>query len=164
MKYIYIGDIVNTHGIKGEVRILSDFKYKKDVFKDSFRLYVGREKEELVINSYRHHKIYDMVTFKGINNINDVVMYKGDKVYINKDDLKINGYFDEDIIGLEAYINNSYIGIVKSIMKNKAHGILVIENDKKRHLVPNIDEFIDKIDLNNKKIYIKDIEGLIDED
>ena len=39
MDYIYIGKIVNTHGIKGEVRILSDFKYKDRIFKNGFNMY-----------------------------------------------------------------------------------------------------------------------------
>ena len=74
MNLIYIGDIVNTHGIKGEVRILSDFKYKKDVFKKGNYVYVGYDKDKLKLNSYRVHKNFDMVTFEGINNINDVLL------------------------------------------------------------------------------------------
>jgi 16S rRNA processing protein RimM len=104
-----------------------------------------------------------MVTFKDINDINDVLDFKGCNVYINRDDLKIDGIFDEDIINLEVYTNNKKIGIVKEILKNKAHDILVIENNKTKHLVPYINEFIENIDLNNKKIYIKEIEGLLDE-
>ena len=53
MDFIYVGEIVNTHGIKGEVRIISDFKYKKDVFKKNFKIYVGKGKKELLINTYR---------------------------------------------------------------------------------------------------------------
>ena len=45
MEYIYIGDIVNTHGIKGELRILSDFKYKENVFKKNFKIYIGKTKK-----------------------------------------------------------------------------------------------------------------------
>ena len=60
MKFINIGKIVNTHGIKGELRILSDFKYKDKVFKKGFKFYVGKDKEELIVNSYRYHKIFDM--------------------------------------------------------------------------------------------------------
>lgn len=164
MNYIYVGELVNTHGIKGEVRIISDFKYKKEVFKKGFSLYLGKEKIKQVINTYRFHKIYDMVTFDGINDINDVLEFKGMNVYIKKEDVKIAGYFDEDIIGLEAIGNQKVIGKVKTIMKSKAHDILVIEKDDKQNLVPNIDEFIEKIDLENKKIYIKEIEGLINED
>ena len=46
MKYIIIGKIVNTHGIKGELRILSDFKYKAKIFKKGFPLYIGHTKEK----------------------------------------------------------------------------------------------------------------------
>lgn len=162
MNYVYIGEIVNTHGIKGEVRIISDFKYKKEVFKKDFNLYIGEDKTKLVINTYRIHKNYDMVTFIGINDINDVLDYKGKKVYINRDEIEFSGILDTDIIGLEV-ITDKKIGIVKDIMKTKAHDILVVEENDSRYLIPYIKEFVDKIDLKNKKIYIKEIEGLIDE-
>ena len=89
MDYIYIGDIVNTHGIKGELRILSDFKYKDKIFIHDFKLYVGRSKELLTIDTYRKHKEYDMVKFYEVEDINDAIAYKGDKVYINRNDIKI---------------------------------------------------------------------------
>ena len=89
MEYIYIGDIVNTHGIKGELRILSDFKYKENVFKKNFKIYIGKNKEEQIINTYRKHKMFDMITLVGFTNINEVLKYKKMPVYINKKDLKI---------------------------------------------------------------------------
>ncbi len=163
MNFICIGEIVNTHGIKGEVRIISDFKYKKEVLKKDFKVYIGKEKKEEVINTYRVHKIYDMVTFKNIIDINDVLEYKGSNVYIKREDLKIDGILDEDIIGLDVYSNNKKIGKLKEIIKSKAHDILVVKNNEKKYLIPYINEFIDKIELDNKKIYIKEIEGLLDE-
>ncbi len=163
MNYIYIGKIVNTHGIKGEVRILSDFEYKNQIFKKNFKLYIGENKQEYIIETYRFHKIFDMVKFIGFNDINTVINLKGEKVYINKQDIKIDGYFDEDIIGLDAY-TDKYIGVVTDIMHNKLQNILIIKNENQENLVPYVDEFIEKIDLDNHKIYIKEIEGLINED
>jgi len=161
MDYIYIGKIVNTHGIKGEIRIISDFNYKEMIFKKGFSIYIGNDKNKEIINTYRVHKNYDMVTLENINNINDVLKYKGLNAYINKNDLE-NIIFDEDYIGLEVY-TDKYVGNVTDIMKSKAHDILVIENDENKYLVPKIDEFINKIDLENNKIYINNIIGLIDE-
>ena len=163
MKYIYVGDVVNTHGLKGEVRLISDFEYKKKLFKKNFKLYLGRSKEEVKVNTYRVHKEYDMLTFDGLTSIDDVIIYKGDKVYINRDDLKIKGYFKEDLIGLDVYSDNKRIGKVEFIMKNKAHDILVITEEDKKNLIPNIPEFVSKIDLEAKRIDIKAIEGLINE-
>ena len=72
---LYIGMVAGTHGIKGEIRISSDFKYKDLVFKKGNHLYI--DDDNLVINTYRVHKNYDMVTFENINDINDVLKYKG---------------------------------------------------------------------------------------
>ena len=162
MNYIYIGKIVNTHGIKGEVRIKSDFKYKKDVFKKDFNIYIGNDKIKQTINTYRIHKDYDMITFNNITDINDVLEYKGLNVYVAREELNIDGILDEDIIGMNVYSDTKEIGLVTDILKSKAHDILVIEKDKKRYLVPYIDEFVN-IDINNKKIMINEIEGLLDE-
>lgn len=164
MEYIKVGKIVNTHGIKGEIRILSDFKYKTNVFTLGFHIYIGKEKKEEIISSYRRHKIFDMITLNGINNINDVLPYKGKEIYIKKADLKIDGYLNEDLIGLKVIYQSKQIGIITSIMKNHDNGILVIRNKYKKYLVPNREEFIEKIDLKENHIVIKYMEGLIDED
>ena len=79
-EYIYIGKIVNTHGIKGEVRILSNFEYKDKVFLENRRIYIGEEHIEEIVNTYRHHKIFDMITMKGYNNINQVLKYMNKNV------------------------------------------------------------------------------------
>ncbi len=164
MQYINIGKIVNTHGIKGEIRLLSDFQYKDNVFQNGFKIYIGKEKQEEVIETYRHHKIFDMLTLKGIYNINDVLKYKGKRVYVKRENLQIDGYLDEELIGLKVYQNQKLIGVIHSIMKNHQNGILVIEHNKKRNFVPNLPEFIESIDLQNQRMNIKYIEGLIHED
>lgn len=163
MDFIYIGDIVNTHGIKGEVRILSDFKYKDFIFLKDNNLYVGNNKEKLVINSYRKHKMFDLVTFSGINDINDVLIYKGDKVYINRNEVTIDGYYNEDLIDLDVYGNDLYVGKVTDIVNNGIYDILVIDKDSIKNLVPNIPEFVLNIDLENHRIDINVIKGLINE-
>lgn len=163
MEYIYIGDIVNTHGLKGELRIISDFKYKNEVFKPGFNIYVGRQKEKLEIKTYRQHKNYDMVTLVDVNGIEEAIAYKGDSVYINRQSLTIDGYFDEDLIGLKAYTDDNFIGEVNDLLKNKANDILVIVNGDKKYLVPNIPEFISNVDLSKSRVDINNIKGLFDE-
>lgn len=163
MNYIYVGDIINTHGLKGEVRILSGFKFKDIIFKCNANLYIGKNKDQEVINGYRIHKNYDMVKFIGIDDITDVIKYKGEKVYINKDEFKFPSYLSEDLIGLEVYDQEKLIGVVDKIINNGVYDILVV-NGKNKNMVPNIDEYIDTIDFDNKKIHIKVIKGLLNED
>ena len=161
MNYLYIGKIVNTHGIKGEVRLLSDFEYKNKVFIKDFKIYIGTEKKELIIQTYRVHKNFDMLTFVDIENINDVLIYKGKEVFINKEDIKVD-YFITDLVGMEVY-TDICVGKVIEIMTNGKQEILKVKG-KKEFLVPRVDAFIKKIDVDKKIIYINDIKGLIDED
>jgi len=162
MEYLVIGKVVTTHGIKGEIKILSDFKYKKEVFKKDFKIYIGENKEEFIINSYRVHKNYDMVTLVGLNNINDDLRFRNKKVYIEKSSLKIDGYLDEDLIGLNVIMNEETIGKVKSIVKIPKNNLLEISNNDKIFYIPNNSNVIEKVDIDNKEIIIKYIEGLVE--
>ena len=157
---VYVGEIVNTHGIKGELRIISDFKYKDNVFAPGKKLYLGKRKQEEIIKTYRKHKNFDMVTFEGFNNINEAIIFKGDDVFVKREDLIIDGYVDEDIIGLDVY-SDEYVGKVDTILKNKQE-VLVIKNNDKTYMVPFVDEFV-SVDLSNNRINLNVIEGLLDE-
>ena len=164
MNYIYIGKIVNTHGIKGEIRILSDFKYKEKIFKKGYRIYIGKNKEEQIINSYRYHKIFDMITLKGINNINDVLIYKGKNIYINRNELQLSNdeYLNEDLIGLNVIINNKIVGKVTKYLKDKYQDKIVVNKKEKEYLIPNVSGIIKNINLQEGNIEIENIKGLID--
>ena len=154
-----IGDLVNTHGIKGEVKIISNFKFKDVVFNKGTFLYIDDKKYK--ISSYRKHKIFDMVFLDGVSDINDALLLKGKSVYINKDDFIFPGVLNEDLYGKKVYDRDKYIGNLKEIINNGKHEILVIEKDKKKILVPYVDEFVKLIDEN---IHLELIEGFIDED
>ena len=161
MDLINIGKIVNTHGLKGEIRIISDYKYRKDLFKTNNVVYIN--KEIYIIKSYRFHKIYDMITLDSINTIEQAEELKGLNVYIDRTDYKFDGYLNEDLIGLDVYDNEILKGKIVDVVKTINNDLLVIEGNK-RHMVPNIPEFIKKIDLENNKIYIEYIRGLDNED
>ena len=163
MKYLYIGKIVNTHGIKGEVRLLSNFKYKNKVFKKGMLIYIGKNKEKEVIFSYRPHKQFDMITMEGYININQVLKYKGMKVYINKEDLilKEDEYLDEDLIGLDVMINNKVVGVVKNIEKYPQQNLILVKNSKKEFLIPYVSDIIEEINFEKRYISIQDIKGLV---
>ncbi len=153
MSRIILGKYVNTHGIKGEIRIKSDFKYKSRVFNIGNILII--DNKEYIINSYRVHKDYDMVTLKGIDDINKIPFNKNTLVYINKEDyLKSNDYLDSDLIGFIVY---------NSEIEKKVIDISYLTNNKK--LLKTSDgyipfELIKNIDFNNKKILIEEVIGL----
>lgn len=143
---IIVGKYVNTHGIKGEIRILSDFSRKDLIFKPKFKLYINNK--EFIVKSYRKHKKYDMITFEGINSINDIEYLKGNNVYIRRDD--INEFIDEDLYKYLISVNSKLYKI-KNILMNNFQKILVLENDK---MVPYVDDFVLKKDDEKKIIYM----------
>ena len=155
IKYIFIGRIVNTHALKGEVRIISDFEFKDKIFKENTFLYIGENKDKEVIETYRKHKQFDMVKFKGIDNINNVLKYKGSKVYINEEDLRLKD--DEilisELLNMDVYNNDKLVGKITEYRSDNGNNMLRV-NDK---LVPYNKDFITKIDKENKCIYFHDI-------
>ena len=157
MNYVYIGKIVNTHGIKGELKLLSDFEFKEKVFKPNFVIYV--DSKEYIITSYRHHKIFDMITLKGFNDINEVLFLKGKKVYCKKEDLNLrtNEYLIQDLIGMNLIFNNEIKGTVKDITLGK-NPLIELENNK---YIPYRDNFIEKIYTDKNEIVVKNCEGLL---
>ena len=164
MKYVMIGKIVNTHGLKGEVRILTEFKYKDRVFIPGMKIYIGKDKICEKINTYRHHKIFEMITMDGYDNINEVLKYKGEYVFVNKCDLVLNEneYLDEDIIGLNVIVDGEYKGRVNRIDKHSKNEIMVVKNDDKNYLIPYNFDIIKNVDLSKKEIYVNNIVGLFD--
>lgn len=160
MDYLYIGKLVNTHGIKGEVRLLSNFRHKDKVFIKGFKFYVGKEKKEYVVETYRKHKSFDMVVFKDNYDINLIEHLKGSLVYIDKKDLKLdkNTFLSVDLIGFSVIINDKLIGVVESVMDTLANEVLVLENNV---MIPYVKAFINKVDIKNKRIYVEDVKGLL---
>ena len=164
MKYVLIGKIVNTHGLKGEVRILSDFKYKNKVFIPGMKIYIGKQKTEEVITTYRHHKIFEMITMEGYHDIDEVLKYKGDYVFINREDLHLeeNEYLDEDIIGLTVYTDDKCLGKVWKIENHNGNEILIVKNTDKNYLIPYNFDIILNINLDAKTLNVKNIPGLFE--
>ena len=159
MEYVCIGKLVNTHGIKGEVKLLSNFEYKDKAFVVGMNFYIGEDKEKVTVNSYRHHKVFDMVTFKEYNYINDVLKFKGKLVYVLKPDLALdnNSILDRDYIGMNAYYEGMLIGKVKDIIDNNGYKLFVVNNK----YIPFNKEFIKLVSKKDNKIEFKNVSGLI---
>ena len=156
MEKIKVGKLVNTHGLKGEVRLLSDFEYKDRLFVVGNHLYI--DNEELTINSYRVHKCFDMVTFKEYDYINDVLKFKGKNVYALREEinLKKDELLIEDYLNLKCYYNGKEIGYIEDVITGSNR--LFVINGK---YIPFNSNFIEKVDIDKKEIHLKNLEGLL---
>lgn len=160
MKKVYIGKIVNTHGIKGEVRILSDFPYKNKVFNIGNELIIDDKKYE--IKSYRVHKEFDMVTLDDFTNINDVLFLLKKKVYFDKDLLNLddNEILDEDLINYVVLTNDGKRGIIKEIFKASESNKILRVDIGREVLIPINSPMIKTINKKRKEVVIELIEGM----
>lgn len=162
MDFVYIGDVVNTHGLKGELRILSSFSHKEEIFKPNFYLYI--EEKPYKIKTYRKHKNYDMVTFEGFTTIEDVLFLKGKATYINRKEIDSTLLLESDYLNMEVYSEKGNRGKVVSILKGVAYNYLEVALRKKTYYIPLIPPFIDKVIKEENQVWIHEIEGLLDED
>ncbi len=153
MSKIILGKYVNTHGIKGEIRIKSNFKYKDRVFKVGSKIIINDH--EYIIHSYRVHKGYDMVTLDGINDINAIPFNKNTFVYIEKElYLSDNDYLDSDLIGFNVYNSKLKRVVIDILYLNENKKLLKTSNG----YIPF--ELIKRIDFQNKIIYVEEVSGL----
>ncbi|MBL0701806.1 MAG: ribosome maturation factor RimM [Spiroplasma sp.] len=167
---VKIGKIVNTHGIKGELRILSNSDFKELRFAIGNDIWIATKAGEVMVTIEGHfpHKTFDIVKLKDYDNINDVLQFKNLFIYDNEiatDQMEDDNYLNKDLIGC-VIINEDNIkrGTVTEVIENPAHDLLRIQGDDKKFFIPFINEFILEIDLESKTIIIDEIKGLIDED
>ena len=162
MEYKYIGKIVSTHGIKGEIKIISTSQFKDKLFKENTYIYFGKNLEKHLIKTYRVHKNYDMITIDDLKNINDVLKYINLKVYKNREDIKLekNEFFYDDLLGYNVLYNNKIIGKITDYDDKTTNIVYKINGDKNFYL-PFNGPFIKKINNNKSEIEVIDIEGLI---
>ena len=161
MEYVYIGKIVGTHGIKGELKILSDFEFKDRVFGEFIPIYIGEEKEEHVFKTHRVHKTYDMITLDGYNDINEVLKFVKSKVYCNKEDLHLDKktVLDSDLIGYNTYCRGECLGKVIEVF-NSGGGNKVIKT--KEYMFPYRKELFAKFDTRHGAIHLKSLEAVVE--
>lgn len=164
--YISIGKITNFFGIKGEAKVGFDNENQIRKAKNVFML-DDESSAELKIKSIRFHKNFAIVKFEGIDDINDLLRFKGQRIFILKQEalnkLDKNEYLIQDLIGCAVYDENDRkIGDVVNISNNSSQDLLNIKNPIGQvDLVPFVEEFFPVVDIKNKKIIIKPIEGLL---
>ena len=164
--FISIGKITNFFGIKGEAKVgysnESQLKNAKKVY-----LLDDISKKELTIQNLRFHKNFAIVKFSEIDNINDLIQFKGQRIFISKQQalkqLDNNEYLIQDLIGCSILNEKGEkLGTVVDISTNSSQDLLNIKNlIGQVSLVPFVEEFFPLVDIENKKIIIKPIEGLL---
>ena len=172
MEWFNVGRIVNTHGIKGEVRVLSSTDFEEKRFAPGSKLAVFKKDEKkpiwVIIESVRRHKNFILLTFEGLHNINLVEPFKEGLLKVTKDqlmddELEENEYYHFEIMDCEVFSEEGEkIGVVSDILETGANDVWEIKaSTGKKHYIPYIEDVVKEIDVEEKKIIIHVMEGLL---
>jgi 16S rRNA processing protein RimM len=151
MEYTIVGKIINTHGIKGEVKV---YPLTDEIERFSYlgKAYIGDLKEKTKIKTVRYHKGFPIIAFEGFDDINEILRFE-------------NQYFIYDLIDCEVFdMEKKKIGYIYDVLQNISNDVYVVKDDlnNKEYLIPAIKEFIRHVDIDNKVIMIDPIEGMIE--
>ncbi|MDB6185363.1 ribosome maturation factor RimM [Gemella haemolysans] len=165
-----VGKIVNTHSLRGEVKVISSTDFEEQRFEKGTELLITRGNQvvkEVTVESYRTHKNNLLVKFVGIDSIEEAEKLKNLQIKIDSDnigELEENEFYFHEIIGCEVFDENGKsLGEISEILTPGANDVWVIKSQNgKEILIPYIEDVVKKIDVENKKIDIEVMEGLID--
>ena len=166
-QYFEVGQIVNTFGVKGFVKV-NPFTDDAERFEELKTVYICKKDgmQKVEIQEVKYHKNMVLLKIKGIDDMNAAEKVKGLYLKIDRKDAKKlpkDTYFIADLIGLDVYSDeNKYLGKVEDIFSTGANDVYVVKNDEgKQILLPSIPEVLKTIDLENEKIIVHILEGLI---
>ncbi len=166
-EYLEVGQIVNTNGLKGLLKI-NPFTDDITRFERLKTILVEHKKEllEFEIESVRYQKKQVLLKLKGIDTIEEAEKYREDYLKINRnkeEKLPEDTYYIVDLIGLDIYTENGeLLGKLDDIFSTGSNDVYVVKNSEgKQILLPAISDVIKNIDLEQKKIVVNLIEGLL---
>lgn len=167
MEYIEIGQIVNTNGLKGVVKV-NPFTDDISKFEDLKYVYIQlkRELKKVKIEQVRYNKNQVLLKLEGIDSIEEAEKYRNFYLKTEKEsqeDLGEDTYYIVDLIGLDVYSDkNEYLGKIEDVFPTGSNDVYVVkDNLGKQILIPAIADVVKEVDLKNKKMIINLIPGLI---
>lgn len=159
--FITAGQIVNTHGIRGEVKLLPQ-GVELDVLEDCGTFYIGGK--PFSPTARRVHKGCLLLKLEGVDDMNAALAFKGKKVTLRRADapLPAGEYFDEELVGLTARDaeTGEALGKVEEVLTYPAHKIYAVRGGKDEYLIPAVPAFIAGIDVPGGTLDVHMMEGL----
>ncbi|SKA92169.1 16S rRNA processing protein RimM [Caloramator quimbayensis] len=166
-EYLKIGQIINTHGIKGEVKIypLTDDVKRFNKLKYVFRK-IENEYVKTNVEAVKYIKQFPILKLSGIDSMNDAEKLKSEYIYIDRENavkLPENTYFIADLIGLDVFDNKGKaLGKLTSVFSTGSNDVYEITaEDGKTFYIPAIKDVVSLININEGKMIINVIEGLL---
>lgn len=162
-----IGQIVNSYGIKGFLKVVP-FTDNVKRFDDLKTIYIEKNKKlsEIEIEEVKYHKNLVLLKLKGIDDINDTLEFKNCYIKIDRKDaveLPEDTYFIVDLIDMDVTTDEGEnLGKIVDVFPTGSNDVYVVKDELgKQILLPGLKEVIKEVDLENGKIFVNLIKGLI---
>lgn len=158
-QFLPAGEIVNTHGIRGEVRVMP-WADSPDFLLD-FKVFYLDEKPMKVVSS-RVQKTCVLVKFKGIDTVEAATALRGKTLSIDRSDVKLEegAVFVQDLLGMAVYDQNGEkLGAIKDVLTMPKNDVYVVQG-KHEYMIPAVKEYVTKIDVKNARMDVIIIEGM----
>ncbi|MGG1616938.1 ribosome maturation factor RimM [Paenibacillus sp. NRS-1782] len=169
-QFFNVGKIVNTHGIRGELKILATTDFPEDRFDKGSELLIipvdGKAPIPVTVETARFQKNMVVAKFKEYHNINDVEKYKGSLLKVSAErlgELEENEFYFHEVVGLEVVTEDGEkLGVVKEILTPGANDVWVVTMpDGKELLLPYIEDVILDVNVPEKRVTVRLMEGLL---
>ena len=165
MEKIIIAIVNRPHGVRGELKITAKTEFIKERFVVGNPLYLELDGkvEEYILKSIRKNNDAYLIQFEGITNMNEIEHLRHANILIDYDELHElpeGQHYFIDLVGLEVYVEDELLGVVKEMFDTPAHPIMKVKAAERDIMIPYVDRFIKDVDMEAKKIQVDWLEGL----
>lgn len=161
LPYIEAGEIVTTHGVRGEVKVLSWLDSPEMLCEFDRCRISGRE---YVMDSVRVQKTCNLVKLRGVDTMEDAQKLRGKTMELYREDISDELIFAAELVDVEVYADGVRIGKVKEVLDYPGNSVYVVQGERE-YLIPAVKEFILSTDLEKNQMQVKLLKGMAsDED
>jgi len=153
--HIQAGEIVTTHGVRGEVKVMT--------WLDSPEMLCEFERcridgKEYIIENCRVQKTCNLVKLQGVDTMEAAQAMRGKIVELYREDISDDVIFGDDLIGVEVFCENEKIGEITDVLDYPGNSVYVV--DKGAYMIPAVKEFVLSTDIDKNEMRVKLIEGM----
>lgn len=161
LPYIEAGEIVTTHGVRGEVKVLSWLDSPEMLCEFDRCRISGRE---YVMDSVRVQKTCNLVKLRGVDTMEDGQKLRGKTMELYREDISDELIFAAELVDMEVYADGACIGKIKEVLDYPGNSVYVVQGERE-YLIPAVKEFILSTDLERNRMQVKLLKGMAsDED
>ena len=156
LQFIEAGEIVTTHGIKGEVKVLCWLDDPEMLCEfDRCRI----DGKEVEIEQCRVQKTCNLVKLQGVDTMDAAQAMRGKVIELYREDIDDEVIFAAELIGMEVFCNGELIGKIKEVLDYPGNSVYVIKGTRE-YMIPAVKEFILSTDMEKNEMQVKLIEGM----